>query len=107
MQKNDETLKIIEDMQLVVAQMKIDDIEDDPDTENEFFDCDCCGGYKMLAGSIQYKNYRLCNECVLLAETGFALKKIKDVDDLIAVMEDTRLEEICDFINQDNSRQNN
>ncbi len=104
---NNESLKIIEEMQLVVAQMKIDDIEEDPSTEHEFFDCDCCGGYKMLAGSIQYGDSRLCNDCVLFAETGFALGKIKSADELLAVMEDTRLEEICEFIKQEQSRANN
>lgn len=104
---NEERLKIIENMQLVVLQMKEDDIEDNPDSETECFDCDCCGGYKPFAGSIQYGDYRLCNDCVLLAETGFALKKFKDVNELIAAMEDSRLEEICEFIKQDQNRKNN
>ena len=67
--------EIIEEMQQVVAQMVIDDIEENPDIANEYFDCDCCGQNKCLAGSIQYSDYRLCNDCVLLAETGFALDK--------------------------------
>ena len=36
-----EELKIIEDMQAVVAQMKQDDIEENPDCEFETFDCQC------------------------------------------------------------------
>ncbi len=103
----DNQIKIIEEMQQVVSQMKIDDICEDPDTEHEMFDCGCCGGYKMLAGSIQYGEYRLCNDCVLLAETGFALKKFKDISELVKAMEETRLEEICDFIKQDSNTINN
>lgn len=98
MNSNDDLVK---EMQAVVEQMKIDDIEENPDIENEFFDCDCCGKYKCLAGSIQYNNYRLCNDCVLFAELGFALKKINSVDDLLVAMEDKRLEELCDFIKRD------
>ena len=103
----EEQLKIINHMQEVVDQMRIDDIEENPDCENEFFDCGCCGGYKMYAGSIQYGDYRLCNDCVLLAETGFALKKFNTIQELINVMEDKRLEEICGFIKQDANKQNN
>ena len=75
--------EIIEEMQLVVEQMRLDDIEDDPSSADECFDCDCCGQTKPFAGSIDYNGYRLCNDCVLLAETGFALGRIKDTDDLI------------------------
>lgn len=39
----EEELRIIEEMQAVAAQMKKDDIEENPDSENEYFDCDCCG----------------------------------------------------------------
>jgi hypothetical protein len=103
----EEEIKIIENMQQVVEQIKKDDLEENPDCENDFFDCDCCGQYKSLAGSIQYNNYRLCNDCVLIAETGFALKKISNIEDLMSAMEDKRLEEICNFINQDKNRINN
>lgn len=102
-----EKLDIITGMQQVVEQMKLDDIADNPDSETECFDCDCCGGYKSLAGSIQYGNVRLCNDCVLLAETGFAIKRFTTIEELINAMEDTRLEEICDFIKMDQSRINN
>lgn len=99
--------QVVEEMQKVVEQMRLDDIEEDPEIENEFFDCDCCGQYKCLAGSIQYKDYRLCNDCVLLAEVGFELKKLKDINDLIAAMEDKRLEAACDFIKHDAIQNNN
>lgn len=99
--------QIIEEMQQVAEQMRLDDIEENPDIENDFFDCDCCGQYKCLAGSIQYGNYRLCNDCVLIAETSFALDKIKDIQELIDVMEDTRLENMCDFIKQEEQRKLN
>lgn len=96
--------EIINEMQQVVQQMVIDDLEENPDIANDFFDCDCCGKNKNLAGSIQYGEYRLCNDCVLLAETGFALGKIKDIQDLMDAMEDKRLEELCKFIKEEEVR---
>ncbi len=99
--------EIIKEMQQVVNQMVIDDMEENPDMANEYFECNCCGKTKSLAGSIQYGKYRLCNDCVLLAETGFALEKFKDIQDLIDAMEDKRLEEICEFIKSEEKRQSN
>lgn len=99
--------KVVEEMQKVVEQMRLDDIEENPDIENEFFDCACCGQYKCLAGSIQYGDYRLCNDCVLFAEVGFELKKFNSVQDLVDAMEDKRLEEICEFIKKDSGQINN
>ena len=96
--------EIINEMQQVVQQMVIDDLEENPDIANDFFDCDCCWKNKNLAGSIQYGDYRLCNDCVLLAETGFALGKIKDIQDLMDAMEDKRLEELCKFIKEEEVR---
>ena len=96
--------EIINEMQQVVQQMVIDDLEENPDIANDFFDCDCCGKNKNLAGSIQYGDYRLCNDCVLLAETGFALGKIKDIQDLMDAMEDKSLEELCKFIKEEEVR---
>lgn len=106
MNKEDE-LKIIEDMQAVVSQMKVDDIEDNPDSEFELFNCECCGEEKPLAGSIVYDNIRICNDCVLLAETGFALGKITSIDDLFKNMEDKKLEAQCRFIKEDEIEHNN
>ena len=96
--------EIIEEMQQVVNQMVIDDLEENPDMANEYFDCDCCGKNKSLAGSIGYGDYRLCNDCVLLAETGFALGKFTDIQSLIDAMEDSRLEELCQFIKDEEVR---
>lgn len=98
--------EIIEEMQQVVNQMVIDDLEENPDITNEYFECDCCGKNKCLAGSIQYGEYRLCNDCVLLAETGFALGKFTDIQSLMDAMEDTRLEELCNFIKDEEIRKN-
>lgn len=97
--------KVVKEMQEVVEQMRLDDIEENPDIVEDFFDCACCGQYKCMAGSIQYGDYRLCNDCVLFAEVGFELKKLKTIDDLIEAMEDKRLEEICEFIKSE-SKQN-
>ena len=99
--------EIVEEMQQVVEQMRLDDLEERPELEEEYFDCSCCGQTKSYAGSIQYGEYRLCNDCVLLAETGCALGKRKDIQDLIDAMEDKRLEELCNFIKQDEKSQNN
>ena len=96
--------EIIKEMQLVVAQMINDDLDENPDIANEYFECDCCGKTKCLAGSIQYGDYRLCNDCVLLAETGFALGKFTDIQSLMDAMEDTRLEELCQFIKDEEVR---
>lgn len=103
----EEEKKIIEEMQAVVEQMAADDIEENPDIVNEYFDCSACGQNKPMAGSIQYSKYRLCNDCVLLAEVGFKLKKIKNIQELIDAMEDKRLENICNFLKKDSNAQNN
>lgn len=96
--------KIIQDMQLVVEQMRLDDIEDNPDCLNDFFICDACGESKDFAGSIQYNQYRLCNDCVLLAEISFELGQITKIDELINVMEDKRLIADCEFIKAEEKR---
>jgi len=96
--------EIIEEMQKVTAQMVIDDLEENPEIANEYFECDCCGKTKSMAGSIGYGKYRLCNDCVLLAETGFALGKFTDIQSLIDAMEETRLEELCNFIKEEENR---
>ena len=103
----DEQLRIIEEMQQVAAQMRIDDIEENPDCLDEFFTCAACGKSKDYAGSIKYSEYRVCNDCVLLAETGFALGKINNIQELIDSMEDKRLEAMCDFIKIDEKSSNN
>ena len=92
--------EVVAEMQQVTEQMRLDDIEENPDIVNDFFVCDACGGYKCLAGSIQYNDYRLCNDCVLLAEVGFELGQLKDIDQLIDAMEDKRLEAECEYIKQ-------
>ena len=101
----EEQLKIIEEMQAVVEQMKLDDLEEDPSLADEMFECSCCGKTASLAGSVQYSKYRLCNNCVLLAEIGLEIGKFKDVNELIKAMEDTRLEEMCEFIKQEEQRE--
>jgi len=98
---------IINEMQQVVEQMRLDDIEDNPDVIDEYFDCDCCGEHKCLAGSIEYEGYRLCNDCVLIAETGLALGKIKNVQELIDAVEDKNLEKLCEFVKQEEQREKN
>jgi len=99
--------EIVKEMQEVVAQMVLDDIEEDPTLADEKFTCDCCGEEKILAGSIDYNGYRLCNDCVLLAETGFALGKITDIEQLIEKIEDKNLEELCYFLKKEEQRENN
>lgn len=91
--------EIIAEMQLVTEQMRLDDIEENPAILEDFFTCDCCAKEACLAGSIEYqKGYRLCNDCVLYAETGFALNKINSIEELMSAMEEKRLEEFCNYI---------
>lgn len=99
--------EVIAEMQLVVEQMRLDDIEENPDCEHEYFVCNACGGTKPLAGSVQYNEYRLCNDCVLLAEVGFELGQIKEIDELIDAMEDKRLEADCEFLRQEEKKLQN
>ena len=99
--------EIVKEMQLVVEQMKLDDIEENPDCEHEFFQCDACGNMSSLAGSVQYGHHRLCNDCVLLAEVGFELGQIKDIHELIDAMEDKRLEADCEFLKMEEKRMQN
>jgi len=99
--------EIIEEMQIVAQQMVKDDLEENPDLAYENFECDCCGKTKSLAGSIQYDKFRLCNDCVLIAEVGFALKKFTNIRTLIDAMEDNRLEELCNYIKTEEKKINN
>lgn len=99
--------EVVKEMQLVVEQMRLDYIEENPDSENEMFVCNACGDTKPLAGSVQYGPYRLCNDCVLYAEVGFELGQIKSIDDLIEAMEDRRLEADCEFLLQEQKRLEN
>ena len=99
--------EVVKEMQLVVEQMRLDDIEENLDSENEMFVCNACGDTKPLAGSVQYGPYRLCNDCVLYAEVGFELGQIKSIDDLIEAMEDRRLEADCEFLLQEQKRLEN
>jgi len=99
--------EVIAEMQVVVEQMRLDDIEENPDSQNEYFQCDACGEVKPLAGSVQYNNYRLCNDCVLLAEVGFELNQIKDIEELINAMEDKRLIADCEFLKAEEKKLNN
>ena len=99
--------KIISDMQEVVLQMKLDDIEENPNSEFEFFNCSACAKTSPLAGSILYSKYRLCNDCVLMYEAALKLNKVKNIEDFMKTMEEKRLETICDFIKQDKLKEEN
>lgn len=99
--------EIIKEMQLVVEQMRLDDIEENPDCANEYFNCDACGEAKPLAGSVLYGHHRLCNDCVLFAEVGFELGQIKDIHELIDAMDDKRLEADCEFLKQEEKKLQN
>lgn len=106
--KKEDQMKIVEEMQKVVAQMKQDDIDDNPESLNEYFVCTCCGEEKSVAGSVMYGDgVVLCNDCVLLAEIGLALGKIKDVNGILESMEDVRLEKMCEFIKNDQKQYEN
>lgn len=91
-------LEFIDTIQQTVDQMKEDDLNEYGDASLEKFDCSCCGEDKILAGSLIYDGKRLCNDCVLLAEISFGLKKIEHIDELIKQLEDKRLENLCEYI---------
>ena len=105
MKNNNES--IIKDMQAVVYQMKLDDIEDNPESEFETFECSACAKTTSLAGSIQYSKYRLCNDCVLMYEIALKLGKVKNIDEFMQKTEDIRLNEMCEFIKNDSLKENN
>jgi hypothetical protein len=94
-------------MQQVVYQMKLDDIEENPDSEFEMFDCSCCAKSACLAGSIQYSKYRLCNDCVLMYESALKLNKVKNIEEFMQITEEKRLENLCDFIKKDKLKEDN
>ena len=99
--------EVVEEMQKVAEQMRLDDIEENPDCENEFFICDACGEHKSLAGSLQYNEYRLCNDCMMMAETCFELKEITSIEQFLKGMEDHKLAVECDFIRQNEKSKEN
>jgi len=105
--KMDNKEQIIKDMQQVIYQMKLDDIEENPDSEFELFTCSACAKDMPLAGSIQYSKYRLCNDCVLMYELALKLNKIKNIEEFMLYTEDNRLKNMCDFIKQDSLKENN
>ena len=98
---------IIKDMQAVIQQMKLDDIEDNPDSEFEYFTCSACAKDEPLAGSIQYGVHRLCNNCVLMYELALKLGKVQNIDEFMEKTEDSRLQNVCNFIKQESLKENN
>lgn len=103
----DEELEFIKQMQETVAIMKEDDIQDNPDSEFEEFQCDCCAKTAPVAGSVLYGDKHFCNDCVLYAEIAFGLGKAKNAEEIIKLMEDKRLEELCNYIKSEESKINN
>lgn len=103
----DQIKQIIEITRETVEQMKIDDIEESPESAFDCFQCSCCGEEKILAGSLIYKDFLLCNDCVLLAEVSFALNKIKDIEELIKSMEEKRFDSVYASIFNHNKNENN
>jgi len=100
-------IEIVEALQETVNQIRLDDIEECPESAFEEFQCQCCGETKMLAGSLLYEDYLLCNDCVLLAEIGFALKKITNIQELIDSMEDKRFESLYNSLFENKGNINN
>ena len=107
MSDKEKELALIKDMQEVCAAMVENDIEENPACAGEFFDCAACGQGKPYAGSIQYGEFRLCNDCVLYAEVGLKLGKFKNATELVDALEEKRLEEVCEFIKLDRASANN
>ncbi len=108
MNNNQDKLEIVKNTQKAVEQMKNDDIEQSPDHAYETFQCQCCGQEKIVAGSLFYDGFVLCNECVLLAEVGFALKKFDNINTLLDSMEDKRFDNLySNIFNQQKSGNEN
>ena len=78
-----------------------------PDSEFEVFSCSACARDAMLAGSIQYKTHRLCNDCVLMYELALKLGKVQNIDEFMEKTEDSRLQNVCNFIKQESLKENN
>ncbi|MDD3013907.1 MAG: hypothetical protein PHC34_09420 [Candidatus Gastranaerophilales bacterium] len=106
MDKN-KALEVVKSLQEAVEQMRIDDLEESPESALETFQCYCCGQEKEKAGSMVYQEYLLCNDCVLIAETSMALGKISNIEELINSMEDKRLETECNLLIEEQKNQNN
>ena len=100
-------LEFIKHMQEVVDIMRQNDIEDNPDSEFEEFQCDCCAKIATEAGSVLYGDKHFCNECVLYAEIALGLGKVQKGEEVIALMEEKRLEELCNYIKSEEARKNN
>ena len=100
----EQELEFIKNMQEAVEIMKLDDIEDNPDSEFEEFQCDCCAKTASVAGSILYGDKHFCNDCVLVAEIAMGLGKVKDASEVIGLMEDKRLEELCNYIKDEEKK---
>lgn len=96
----DKILEITSSIQEALYQMRADDIEECGEDAFEEFYCECCGEDKIMAGSVIYNNYRLCNDCALLAEVAFALEKIKDIEEFLVLMEDKRLQHLCEYVKE-------
>ena len=103
----DKNIELIESIRDTVEQIRLDDIAEAPEAAIEQFQCQCCGEDKPLAGSLIYDVYLLCNDCVLVAEISFALKKIKDIEELLASMEDKRFENLYNSIFEKDENINN
>ena len=103
----EQELEFIKNMQEAVDIMKLDDIEENPDSEFEEFQCDCCAKTAPVAGSILYGDKHFCNDCVLVAEIAMGLGKVKSAEEVISLMEDKRLEELCNYIKEEEKRKNN
>lgn len=100
-EKNKDVKAIVKEIQAAVEQMRLDDLENSPESAQEDFQCDCCGNVSKLAGSIIYNETLYCNDCVLLTETSLALKLIQTPEDMINAMEDKRFENVYNSIFSD------
>lgn len=85
-------------VQATVEQMKLDDMENNPDGAKELFQCACCGQIKELAGSIIYSENQFCNDCVLITEISLILNKIKHPQEMLNLFEEKRFENFYNSI---------
>ena len=99
--------EIVEEMQTVVEQMRLDDIEDNPDIVDETFECDLLRPAKVPCRPLLNM---MVTDSVMTA--CFLLKQVLplinfNIEELINAMEDKRLEGLCSFITEEEKRKLN
>ena len=75
--------EVVKEMQAVVEQMRLDDIEENPDCENEFFTCAACGDTKPLALFITDKTTDSATTVCFLPKSDLNSGRLKTLKNLL------------------------